>query len=236
MARPKTLFFDMDDTLIDSLGASQKSWQAIGDTFCTHAGVDPVRFRDALLIEARNFWKDEAKVGHWRIDLHGARIMYTRAALEREGWDPTLAEAIADHYEEVHMQSLDAFDDTMHTLAHLKERGFKLGLITNGPQTLQRSKIAKFGFAGMFDAVVIEGEFGRGKPDRAVFEHALQATGTEPHDAWHTGDNLYADIGGAQSAGVRGVWIHRERLELDPLHPAPDFAVAHLSDLVSALD
>jgi putative hydrolase of the HAD superfamily len=236
MPRPQTLFFDMDDTLIDSLGASQASWKSIGTLFASRAGVEADAFRDALLAEAREFWKDEAKVGHWRIDLTGARVMYTRTALERQGWDSALAEEIASHYEDVHMSSLIVFPDTLRMIEQLRGQGFRLGLITNGPQALQRRKIAKFGFADLFDVIVIEGEFGRGKPDRAVFEHALAATGTNPESAWHTGDNQYADIGGAQSAGIRGVWIHRERLELQPEHPAPDHIIGHLDELFASLD
>ena len=61
---------------------------------------------------------------------------------------------------------------------------------------------------------MIEGVFGQGKPERAVFEHAIAATGVDAASAWHVGDNLYADVGGALGAGVHAVWIHRDRLEL----------------------
>jgi FMN phosphatase YigB (HAD superfamily) len=51
------------------------------------------------------------------------------------------------------------------------------------------------------------------------------------------GDNLYADIGGAQAVGIHGVWIHRDRLELHEGAPAvPDRVIGHLADLREALE
>ena len=84
--------------------------------------------------------------------------------------------------------------------------------------------------------MVIEGVFGKGKPAPEVFTHALTVTGTAPHEAWHVGDNLYADVAGAQKVGIHGVWIHRERLEMKE-NPAaiPDRVVAHLDELVAVL-
>ena len=86
------------------------------------------------------------------------------------------------------------------------------------------------------DVIVIEGEFGRGKPDPAVFHHALNTVGVDAADAWHVGDNLYADIGGAQGVGMQGVWIHRDRLKLQDDAPArPDRTIATLSEIRTAL-
>jgi putative hydrolase of the HAD superfamily len=109
-------------------------------------------------------------------------------------------------------------------------------LLTNGPRELQRSKLAMFPIDRYFEAVVIEGEFGVGKPDARVFEHALGVTGAAAHEAWHVGDNLYADVGGAQGVGAQGVWIHRDRMEVSQeLHPVPDRIIGHLDELRAAL-
>ena len=60
-----------------------------------------------------------------------------------------------------------------------------LGLVTNGDATQQRDKIERHGLARFFDAIVIEGEFGAGKPDEIVYRHALGelALGPGIHDA-----------------------------------------------------
>ena len=84
--------------------------------------------------------------------------------------------------------------------------------------------------------MVIEGEFGHGKPSPRIFAHALSAVGLEPHEAWHVGDNLYADIAGARAAGIHAAWIHRDRLKMGESPKAiPDRVIAHLDELRSAL-
>ena len=75
------------------------------------------------------------------------------------------------------------------------------------------------------------------EPDPAVFAHALEGAGAAPDEAWMVGDNLYADIGGAQAAGIHGVWIHRGRLAFPDDPPAwPERRIGHLAELRAALE
>ena len=56
---------------------------------------------------------------------------------------------------------------------------YALALVTNGASCLQREKLAASGLAERFDAVVVSGELGIGKPDPAIFAHALAALGAQ---------------------------------------------------------
>ena len=72
------------------------------------------------------------------------------------------------------------------------------------------------------DAVVVEGEFGIGKPEPAVFRHALAAVGRQPHEAWMVGDDLAKDIAGGDAAGLHTVWVdsrHEGLPEAPAAHP-----------------
>lgn len=230
--RPSAIFFDMDDTLLDTSGGVDEAWGLACAQFAGDLGCDAEALREAIRRESREFWKDEAAVGHWRVRLEEARVECTRRALASGGWDTSRAAALATCYGEAVWERMRLFDDAVHVLEALCAAGHRLALITNGPRELQRRKIARFGLAGYFDAVVIEGEFGAGKPDARVFAHALEVTGVLPGDAWHVGDNLYADIAGAQAAGIHAVWIHRDRLELGPdAHAVPDRVIAHLREM-----
>ena len=154
-----------------------------------------------------------------------------------EGLDTSFAWAIANYYGDEHRARLYPFQDAYPTLEALRFSGLKIGLLTNGPQSLQRDKLERFGLERYFDLIVIEGEFGFGKPHQRVFEHALATMGVAADEAWHVGDNLYADIFGAQRVGIHGVWIHRDRLELREGSPAvPDRMVANLTELREALE
>lgn len=227
----------MDDTILDSRSGARDTWNQLCAEFAPILGCEPDKLRAATLKHAAEFWKDEAAVEkEWRTNLTAARALCARLAFEAEGWDSTHAEPLATRYDEIMFDHLTIFDDAHAVLESIRSRGYKLGLITNGPQWMQRKKIAKFDLEPYFDVVVIEGEFGHGKPHAKVFEYACAATGVHPSEAWHTGDNQYADIGGAQKAGLHAVWIHRDRMELDGAHPTPDRAIGTLDELLAALD
>lgn len=229
---PRTVFFDMDDTLLDGVSAWAVAWEIVCRDFAPRINCEADALREAIRQRASEFWNDEAAVGHWRVNLLGARELIVREALERQGWDTSLALDIAYEYEERHAANLFPFDDVVDTLQSLRTAGYRLGIITNGHGIPQRAKIERHDLTRHVDVIVIEGEFGKGKPEREVFEHALAATGTKPHEAWHIGDNLYADVGGAKAAGIYAVWIHRERLELrEDIAVKPDRVIAHLREL-----
>jgi putative hydrolase of the HAD superfamily len=114
----------------------------------------------------------------------------------------------------------------------MRARRVPLGLVTNGDARLQRDKIARHDLQRFFDVVVIEGEFGCGKPDQRVFRHALQTLGVAAPGAWMVGDRLDWDVEGAQKIGLGGIWIDRARAGL----PAdsccrPDHIVHALAEL-----
>lgn len=233
---PRAIFFDLDDTLLDTSGGVDEAWRLTCEQFGPALGVEAGLLRETIRREATEFWKDEAAVGHWRIRLMEARILVVELALKALDLNRAHAMPIAEMMESERTARLRLFDDTVETLDWLRASSFRLALITNGPAELQRSKLAAFPIDRYFEAVVIEGEFGAGKPDPSVFLHALKVTGSAPEDAWHVGDNLYADIGGAQGVGSQGVWIHRDRLERKPGDgPTPDRVIGHLAELREAL-
>lgn len=234
---PRAVFFDLDDTLLNTSGGVEEAWLIAISEVAGPAGAEYQPLRDAIRREATEFWKDEAAAGHWRTKLNDARTLVVERSLALVGLDAALGRPLADRYLEAIMARYTLFDDALATLDLARSRGLQLGLLTNGPADLQRYKVERFDLARLFDVIVIEGEFGRGKPDRAVFDHALATTGTSAEDAWMVGDNLYADIGGARKAGIHAVWIHRDRLEMkDSAEHHPDRVIAHLPEIHNHLD
>ncbi len=90
-------------------------------------------------------------------------------------------------------------------LKQLKDRGFKLGIVTNGRMGLQTSVIRQLGFDQIMDAIVISEQFGAKKPAAEIFERALYLTGAAADSTVMIGDDFEADILGAQGAGIRSV-------------------------------
>lgn len=237
----RAVCFDMDNTLVDGYGATASSWAIVCNEEGVRLGVDPDDLLKKFRAENREFWRDEGAAESWRVRLEDARALVIERVLQREGLDHSRAHAVSHRYAELHREQLSLYDDAIETLERVRDAGCRLALITNGPAIMQRDKIDRFGLERYFDVLVIEGEFGCGKPHREVFDHAMAVLGARAEEAWHIGDNLYADIGGAKGAGLNAAWIHRghneraERLGETPGGALPDLTIGHLAELHEAL-
>jgi putative hydrolase of the HAD superfamily len=101
------------------------------------------------------------------------------------------------------------FDDALPCLRALRALGLRLAAVTNAAGDHQRAKLGALGLESAFDAVLISGELGVAKPQRAIFRRACRALGVRPAQAVHVGDRLDTDAQGAQDAGLHGVWLNR---------------------------
>jgi FMN phosphatase YigB (HAD superfamily) len=78
-----------------------------------------------------------------------------------------------------------------------------------------------------------------GKPDPRIFQLVLNRLGAEPSQAVMVGDSLFRDVGGAQSAGLKGIWLIRrdtQREDADFLDITPDAIITSLSELPALLE
>jgi putative hydrolase of the HAD superfamily len=74
---------------------------------------------------------------------------------------------------------------------------------------------------------VASAEIGAAKPDRAIFERALELAGADAREAWHVGDSADADVAGALAAGLRPVLLVRDADAAAPVgSTAPDASAA----------
>lgn len=209
--RVKAMLLDLDDTLLDYSGGVDDSWANACRACCAPDGVDATRLIEALRPTRRWFWDDPLRHKTERTDMPGAWRKIVAYALERLGPpDEALADAIARDYAARRRERMRLFPDALACLDRLRGRGLGLALVTNGDARQQRYKIERWDLARYFDAIVIEGEFGTGKPDEVVYRHALGKLGVAPTDAAMAGDHLEFDVDAPQRLGLRGVWIDRE--------------------------
>jgi putative hydrolase of the HAD superfamily len=128
------------------------------------------------------------------------------------------------------------FPEALACLTAWRASGVRLGLVTNGDASQQRDKITRHALAAFFDVIVIEGEFGAGKPDEVVYRHALDTLGARAEDTCMVGDHLDFDVAGAQRLGMRGIWIDRVGTGLPPgCAVRPDAIIRALTELEEAL-
>lgn len=119
-------------------------------------------------------------------------------------------------------------------LSALKERGYLLGIVTNGVPDLQREKLHGCGLLPLFDASVVSGEIDCGKPDPGIFRHICRELGVAAADCVMVGDNPERDVAGARAAGMKAVWVQRQGRGPDPRYPA-DLECTDLSAMLSWL-
>jgi putative hydrolase of the HAD superfamily len=105
--------------------------------------------------------------------------------------------------------------DTHALLESLRDRGLKLGLVSNAfdPGWLLRRDLEQMGLAERLDFSVFSSEVGVRKPDPRIFECALEALGVEPERALFVGDRLYEDVRGAGELGmttVQALWFRAD--------------------------
>lgn len=218
----KALLLDLDDTLLDYSGGVDQSWREACTTCCAPAGLDVELLLKAVAETRQWFWSDPTRHREERVNMVRAWQRIAGHALSSLGVAcDGLDAAIAREYAARRRAVMQLFPDARETLEHLRRRGVPLGLVTNGDAGQQRDKIERFDLAPYFDVMVVEGEFGAGKPDEAVYRHALGHLGVPARDAWMVGDHLEFDVDGAQRLGLRGVWIDRQGAGLagSPVRP-----------------
>ena len=129
------------------------------------------------------------------------------------------------------------FPGAVDVLRELRSHGVLTALVTNGGGKQQRERIARFGLATYFDCIVIEGEFGIGKPDERIFRHALRELEGDPESTWMVGDSLEADIAPALALGMHAVWVDVEGEGLPKDAPAkPQRVVRGIHELLPDID
>jgi carbamoyl-phosphate synthase large subunit len=162
--------------------------------------------------------------------------------LEIEGavWRPVLLQAYR-----CHRPALSLFLGTEASLRTLRNRGLRLGLVTDGMASVQRRKIAALGLDAYMDAIVCTDELGRGcaKPSIVPFEVALKLLDVAPEAAAYIADDLSKDFAGPnqlhmktaqiRSEGLIGVWP--AAAPVDPIYQ-PQLQAESLNDALKRLD
>jgi len=197
----RALCLDLDDTILDEQSSVEPGWQHAADHW---VAACPKLTREAALAElaqARQwYWEDEERERRGRVDLYRARLEIMSRALERVGLPaPKLAARLArelSHYRDTNLRLVPG---ARELLARLRGVVPRMALVTNGAAAPQRAKIERFALG--------EGEFGAGKPDRRVYEHALGRLGADPQESMMVGDNFVCDVIGPLALGMRAAWV-----------------------------
>lgn len=130
--------------------------------------------------------------------------------------------------------------DALPTLQVLRERGYRLGAVSNVADDKNAQRLLdKLGARPYLDVVVTSAVLGIRKPNPKIFWHALSHWNCPPERAAMVGDTLGADILGARNAGLYSIWItRRANVPGNRDHEGtikPNLQVATLADLLNYL-
>ncbi len=237
-ASPRAILVDLDETIVDITSGIRDSWRsACVDLAGGVAGLDADHLFDAVLRFDASFWSDPSFDREARRDQRAAAARIVQAALSSLGHDrPDLARAIAHAYRDRRERAMRPFPGAIDALADLRARGIRLALLTNGAGPSQRAKIERFHLTRYFRYILIEGEFGVGKPDERVYHAAMRALGAQPSETWMVGDNLEWEVVAPRRLGLGAVWVDRRGAGLPPDFPfAPTHVIAALHQLPGLL-
>lgn len=119
-----------------------------------------------------------------------------------------LARFISEHWWDYSDVAL--YPDAKETLSQLKQKGLKVGVITNGLESDVGKIMSKIQFdPSFFDVVVTVSTVNRIKPEQEIFRHALSILHVTPSEALFIGDTVEYDYEGAKKAGLTALLIDR---------------------------
>lgn len=234
MSLPQAILIDLDDTILDDSGCVEACWiDACSDAARYIPELDVDAIRRSVRERADAWWSNADRNQRGRLDLRAATAEIVTEVLSTLGYDPSFGPGIANHYRDLREERVAVFAGAIETLEWLREHGVRLGMMTNGAGAAQRAKIERFALAQHFEHIIIEGEFGVGKPDPRVFETLLRELNSTPANTWAIGDNLTMDVYGAMDVGIHGIWIDPTDRGVPVDWREPNRIVRGLSELCS---
>ena len=225
------LFFDLDHTIWDF---DRNAEEALNELYVIH------RLHEIGLNSADLFIETYTRNNHrlWAA-YHTGKI--TKEELREERFKTTFIElgvhpnVIPEGFEDAYVQlcptKTNLFPHAHETLQYLQTK-YTLHLISNGFKESSELKIGNTNIGPYFKHIIISETIGVNKPDKAIFEHALNMAGAAKSESLMIGDSLEADVYGALNFGMDAIYFN-------PFNtPKPDdvpVQINHLKELTLLL-
>ena len=229
--RFKHIFFDLDHTIWDFDKNAEETLHELYNSYSLkNFGLHSADiFIETYTRNNHSLWA-EYHLGNITKDyLRASRFKATFIEL---GMEPDcIPMSFEDDYVRICPTKTNLFPHAHETLTYLSNK-YHLHLISNGFQESTELKIATTGLSPYFKNIVISEKVGVNKPDKAIFEFALDSASAQKPESLMIGDSLEADIKGAINFGIEAIYFN-------PLNKEkPDYVknqIFHLEELVTLL-
>lgn len=227
----KHIFFDLDHTIWDFDRNAEETLLELYDIYALGSMGLPAAevFIAAYTRNNHQLWAEYHTGKITKTELRETRFKRTFVEL---GLAPELVPvAFEDDYVKLCPTKTNLFPHAHETLRYLQSR-YTLHLISNGFKEASEMKIGNTNIGGYFTHIIISEIVGVNKPDKAIFEHALNLAGARKEESLMVGDSLEADVYGALHFGMDAIYFN-------PFKAAkPDdvpIQVHHLQELTAIL-
>ena len=228
----KDLFFDLDHTLWDF---ETNSKETIQELYATHhlaeLGIDDFDgFYSTYSAHNHRLWDRYTKGFIKQEELRWKRVYLS--LLDFKVANEPLAKEMSQAYLEILPNKKHLFPYTIEILEYLKQKDYKMHLITNGFESVQFKKIKNSGLHDYFIEVITSEASNSLKPQKEIFEYALKNANATVAESIMIGDNESADIQGGINMGMDTIFVNH--IQVVPTIPAT-YTITHLKELETIL-
>ena len=210
--------FDAYGTLFDVSAAAARTFEGLG----TIAGPLAALWRERQLQYSWLRALQGLYVPFWQVTAEALDYALEALALPQ---DAALHARLMAHY-----RVLDAFPEVPDILNGLRANGFRTAILSNGSPDMLDTAVAAACIGPLLDAVISVDEVATFKPDRRVYQLALDRLGVAAEQTLFVSSNAW-DAHAASAFGLRVVWCNRGNLPRERLPGQPDKEISSLREL-----
>jgi len=228
----KDLFFDLDHTLWDfELNSKETMQELYSNHHIAALGItDFDAFFNIYTAHNHRLWDRYAKGFIKQEELRWKRIYLS--LLDFKIANEQLSKDMSLEFLQILPNKKKLFPHTIEILNYLKEKDYKMHLITNGFESVQMQKIKNAEIAHYFTEVITSETSNSLKPNKEIFEFALKTANATLSESIMIGDNETADIQGGINIGMDTVFVNH--LNVAPTLTAT-YTITHLKELEALL-
>lgn len=171
-------------------------------------------------------------VGIWRSIIEGNATDFSRTL--PAGKLEQMPLFLAEMSRGISRRRLGLYPHVREVLDVLRER-YPLAVVTDAQSAYTRGELHKVGLLDYFDPIVISGDHGYRKPDRRLFQLALDEMGVAAENTLYVGNDMHRDIFGAREAGMPTVMFESGQGTSAYPDCVPDYRITDLRDLLRIL-
>ena len=217
MKNIKAIIFDAYGTLFDVNSAAEKCKDKIGDKWEGFA----------------NYWRTTQLEYTWLRSLmkrHKDFWQVTEESLDKSmktyEIDSSMRNELLDLY-----KILSTFKEVPEVLKSLKEKNYKLAILSNGTPNLLNELVNSNNLENIFDDIFSIEEVGIYKPDSKVYDLPIKKYKIKPEEIVFLSANTW-DVSGGGNYGYNSVWVNRNKSHFDNLDYHPKNEIGNLTQLL----